>query len=65
MRTYETRIKYDVQRYSINPVYRMAIDTEIVMNLCLCIDKHMAKPFLLLLVSVQLLGFYLLTNTKR
>lgn len=41
MLTYETRIKYDVQRYIINAVCRMAIATEIVMNLCLGIDKLM------------------------
>lgn len=55
MLTYEARIKYDVQRYIVNPIYLMAIATEIVMNLRLRVDEHMwcmAKPFLLLVISV-------------
>lgn len=54
--------KCDVQKHNINVVYQM---TEII-NLCLCVNGHeMWQTFLFLLISFQLLCFYLLVNSTN
>lgn len=54
--------KCDVQKHNINAVYQM---TEII-NLCLCVNGHeMWQTFLFLLISFQLLCFYLLVNSTN